>query len=94
MSHKLNGTDRRVQDPATRAWNLLNALFYKAGRAPTPADLETRRMDARGRPPQERARRAPRIRDALAPPTRIAHAPPATRNGDRRAATRPAHPRP
>ncbi len=25
---------RKVQDPATRAWNLLNALFYKAGRAP------------------------------------------------------------
>ena len=25
---------RRVQDPATRAWNLLNAIFYKAGRAP------------------------------------------------------------
>ena len=34
MSHKLKGTDRRVQDAATRAWNLLNALFYKAGRAP------------------------------------------------------------
>ena len=24
----------RVQDPATRAWNVLNAMFYKAGRAP------------------------------------------------------------
>lgn len=26
--------ERRVQDPATRAWNVLNALFYKAGKAP------------------------------------------------------------
>jgi len=34
LSHKLKGTDRRVQDAATRAWNLLNAIFYKAGRAP------------------------------------------------------------
>jgi len=23
-----------VQDPATRAWNLLNAAFYKAGKVP------------------------------------------------------------
>lgn len=28
------GSDRRVQDPATRAWNILNAIFYKAGKAP------------------------------------------------------------
>src|SRR3954447_25036740 len=27
-------SDRRVQDPATRAWNILNAVFYKAGKAP------------------------------------------------------------
>jgi len=33
IPRKLKGM-RRVQDPATRAWNLLNALFYKAGRAP------------------------------------------------------------
>ena len=25
---------RRVQDPATRAWNILNGMFYKAGRVP------------------------------------------------------------
>ena len=25
---------RKVQDPATRAWNILNAMFYKAGRTP------------------------------------------------------------
>lgn len=29
---KLSG--RRVQDPATRAWNLFNALYYKAGYVP------------------------------------------------------------
>jgi hypothetical protein len=29
---KLSG--RRVQDPATRAWNLFNALYYKAGHVP------------------------------------------------------------
>lgn len=29
---KLSG--RRVQDPATRAWNLFNALYYKAGNVP------------------------------------------------------------
>lgn len=34
LSRKLKATDRRVQDPATRAWNILNALFYKAGRVP------------------------------------------------------------
>jgi hypothetical protein len=34
LTRKLNGTDRKVQDPATRAWNLLNALFYKAGKVP------------------------------------------------------------
>ena len=34
IPRKLRPTLRRVQDPATRAWNLLNALFYKAGRAP------------------------------------------------------------
>ena len=33
IPRKLKGV-RKVQDPATRAWNLLNALFYKAGRAP------------------------------------------------------------
>ena len=33
IPRKLKGM-RKVQDPATRAWNLLNALFYKAGRAP------------------------------------------------------------
>jgi hypothetical protein len=27
-------SNRRVQDPATRAWNFLNAIFYKAGKAP------------------------------------------------------------
>ena len=27
-------SDRRVQAPATRAWNILNAIFYKAGKAP------------------------------------------------------------
>ena len=34
IPRKLTQTIRRVQDPATRAWNLLNALFYKAGRTP------------------------------------------------------------
>jgi hypothetical protein len=34
IPRKLRKTMRRVQDPATRAWNLLNAIFYKAGRAP------------------------------------------------------------
>ena len=34
IPRKLRNTQRRVQDPATRAWNFLNALFYKAGRAP------------------------------------------------------------
>jgi hypothetical protein len=34
IPRKLKGTMRKVQDPATRAWNLLNALYYKAGRAP------------------------------------------------------------
>ena len=34
IPRKLKQTTRRVQDPATRAWNLLNAMFYKAGRAP------------------------------------------------------------
>ena len=34
IPRKLKKTMRRVQDPATRAWNLLNALYYKAGRAP------------------------------------------------------------
>lgn len=34
IPRKLKQTMRKVQDPATRAWNLLNALFYKAGRAP------------------------------------------------------------
>ncbi len=34
LSNKVKGTDRKVQDPATRAWNLLNALFYKAGKVP------------------------------------------------------------
>ena len=34
IPRKLKQTMRRVQDPATRAWNLLNAMFYKAGRAP------------------------------------------------------------
>lgn len=29
---KISG--RRVQDPATRAWNLFNALYYKAGHVP------------------------------------------------------------
>src|SRR5262249_14387131 len=29
---KLSG--RRVQDPATRAWNLFNAIYYKAGCVP------------------------------------------------------------
>ena len=30
IPRKLKKTMRKVQDPATRAWNLLNALFYKA----------------------------------------------------------------
>ena len=34
IPRKLKKTIRKVQDPATRAWNLLNAIFYKAGRAP------------------------------------------------------------
>lgn len=34
IPRKLKDTTRRVQDPATRAWNLSNALFYKAGRVP------------------------------------------------------------
>jgi hypothetical protein len=34
IPRKLKNTLRQVQDPATRAWNLLNALFYKAGKAP------------------------------------------------------------
>lgn len=31
---KLRNTQRRVQDPASRARNFLNALFYKTGRVP------------------------------------------------------------
>ena len=34
LPHKLKGTERKVQEPATRAWNILNAIFYKAGRVP------------------------------------------------------------
>ena len=34
IPRKLKKTNRTVQDPATRAWNLLNAMFYKAGRTP------------------------------------------------------------
>ena len=34
IPHKLKQTMRSVQDPATRAWNLLTALFYKAGGTP------------------------------------------------------------
>jgi hypothetical protein len=34
IPRKIKKTVRKVQDPATRAWNLLNALYYKAGRAP------------------------------------------------------------
>lgn len=34
ISRKMKATDRTVQDPATRAWNVLNAIFYKAGKAP------------------------------------------------------------
>lgn len=34
LSRKTKDTDRKVQAPATRAWNVLNALFYKAGRIP------------------------------------------------------------
>jgi hypothetical protein len=35
LSRKVKkSSDRRVQDPATRAWNVLNAIFYKAGKAP------------------------------------------------------------
>lgn len=34
IPRKLEATLRQVQDPASRAWNLLNALFYKAGKVP------------------------------------------------------------
>lgn len=34
IPRKLKPSVRKVQDPATRAWNFLNALFYKAGRVP------------------------------------------------------------
>ena len=35
LARKVKKTnDRSVQDPATRAWHILNALFYKAGKAP------------------------------------------------------------
>src|SRR5262249_47873478 len=34
IPRKLKETLRQVQDPATRAWNLLNAVFYKAGKVP------------------------------------------------------------
>lgn len=34
IPRKLKSTVRKVQDPATRAWNFLNALYYKAGRVP------------------------------------------------------------
>lgn len=34
LPNKLKSTDRKVQDPATRAWNILNAIFYKAGKVP------------------------------------------------------------
>lgn len=34
IPRKLRKTMRTVQDPATRPWNILNAIFYKAGRAP------------------------------------------------------------
>ena len=34
IPRKLKETLRQVQDPATRAWNLSNALFYKAGKVP------------------------------------------------------------
>lgn len=34
IPRKLRQTMRTVQDPATRAWNVLNAIFYKAGKAP------------------------------------------------------------
>jgi len=34
IPRKLKSAMRKVQDPATRAWNLLNCCFYKAGRAP------------------------------------------------------------
>jgi hypothetical protein len=34
IPRKLKETLRQVQDPATRAWNLLNAIFYKAGKVP------------------------------------------------------------
>src|SRR5262249_7760082 len=33
-TNDVRATIRKVQDPATRTWNLLNALYYKAGRAP------------------------------------------------------------
>lgn len=33
IPRKLRNTVRTVQDPATRAWNILNAIFYKAGKA-------------------------------------------------------------
>lgn len=34
IPRKIRKTMRQVQDPATRTWNILNAIFYKAGRAP------------------------------------------------------------
>lgn len=40
---KLSG--RRVQDPATRAWNLFNALYYKAGHVPWRLPRDPSRYD-------------------------------------------------
>ena len=34
IPRKLKETLRQVQHPATRAWNLMNAIFYKAGKVP------------------------------------------------------------
>lgn len=34
IPRKLKKSMRKVQDPATRAWNILNGMFYKAGRVP------------------------------------------------------------
>lgn len=61
LPHKLKGTDRKVQDPATRAWNILNAIFYKAGRVPWPAKDGRLDNELSGHRILSRSRRAPAL---------------------------------